>query len=224
DPAVAGHPAVVAALAGPGTPRRLAATTSTAHDRLRPALEAAGLLGDHLVRDAALALALTDARLEHPDGVADLADSLATMTPLPHRLTPVGSRRGVRFVDDSISTVPESAVAAARTYLEHGPVTLLLGGDDRVQDVAPIATLLADDRVRAVLLPPLGDRWLEPLSAVAGERVEWAEDLAGAVELAAERTPAGGTVLLSPAAPSFASYRDFVARGEHFATLVSHLP
>ncbi len=222
DPQVAAHPTVTAALTGaPPTP--LAVATSVAEPRLRPALEAAGLIGDHLVRDAALALALTDARLASAAGITDLADTLAQFSPLPHRLTPVRTLHGVTWVDDSISTVPESAVAATRAYLVRGPVTLLVGGDDRGQDPGPLATLLADDRVRAVLLPPLGARWADRLAPVADDRLHHAADLDEAVSIAAAHTPEGGAVLLSPAAPSFSAYRDFSARGEHFTALVAEL-
>jgi UDP-N-acetylmuramoyl-L-alanine---L-glutamate ligase len=217
DPQVAAHPAATAATARSGV------VTTAAHDGLRAALFEAGLVGEHLVRDAALALALVDARLGRPAGVSDLVASLHDFTPLPHRLAPVRVVDGVTFVDDSISTVPESAVAAVRTYLALGPVTVLLGGDDRGQDLAPLVQLLRDDGVRAVLLPPLGERLHTELAPVAGDRVRRADDLAAAVTLAAEVTPRGGAVVLSPAAPSFTSYRDFVARGEHFVALVRAL-
>ena len=38
-----------------------------------------------------------------------------------------------------------------------------------------------------------------------------------AVGLAKQVTPAGGVVLLSPAAPSYGYYRDFAERGRDFA-------
>ena len=34
----------------------------------------------------------------------------------------------------------------------------------------------------------------------------------------------GGVVLLSPGAPSFGAYRDYVARGRHFAALAGFNP
>ncbi len=218
DPVIADHPAV-----RPGRQPSSIATT-TAHDRLRPALEAAGLLGEHLVRDAALALALVDARLETRDGALHLADAMADFVPLPHRLSPVRSHLGITWVNDSISTVPESAVAAVRTYLARGPVTVLLGGDDRGQDVEVLRDLLRDDRVNAVLLPPVGERWADQLATVAPERTHPADDLDDAVKRAAAITPSGGAVVLSPAAPSFGSFRDFVERGERFTQLVAALP
>lgn len=198
-------------------------TSTSVRDEIRRTLAAAGLVGEHVVTDAELALALVDARLARPGGIADLVDALASFEPLPHRLTPVGRRRGLVWVDDSISTVPESAVAAVHAYRGRGPVTVLLGGDDRGQDLAPLVDLLRDDDVRAVLLPPLGDRLASALESVAPDRSQLAADLPDAVRRAADLTPDGGVVVLSPAAPSFSTHRDFVARGEHFVELVNAL-
>lgn len=200
-----------------------AVAASPMRGAVREQLARAGLLGEHLVDDAELALALVDMRLERPGGVGDLVEALADFRPLPHRLTPVGDHAGLRFVDDSISTVPESAVAAVRAYRPRGPVTVLLGGDDRGQELAPLVELFRDPDVRAVLLPPLADRLHAALSPVAGARIQSATDLADAIDRAVAGTPPGGSVILSPAAPSFSSYRDFIARGEHFAALVARL-
>ena len=201
-------------------PHRSSATTIDPSPEIGRALARAGLIGDHLATDAALALALVDARLQRPGGVAELIASLADFTPLPHRLTPVARHAGITWVDDSISTVPESAVAAVDAYRPMGPVTVVLGGDDRGQDPAPLVELLADVEVRAVLLPELGERLASVLRPVAADRIHPVPDLPTAVDVAAEVTPVGGTVVLSPAAPSFTSYRDFAARGEHFVALV----
>ena len=190
------------------------------------ALARAGLHGRHEGQAAMLALALVARRLG--TDALDLVSALADFTPLPHRLRPVATVRGRTFVDDSISTVPESALAALATYRPRGPVTLLLGGDDRGQDVTALIAALADSDVRAALLPPFGTRLAAALrSAGASEvdaRIVEVGDLAEAVAWADRVTPEGGTILLSPAAPSFGAFRDFVERGERFAALVSDLP
>ena len=194
-------------------------------DRLSDTVRAAGLVGDHLVDDAALAVALADAALVATGTTASpatLLDALADFAPLPHRLTPLGWVDGRRYVDDSISTVPEATLAAVAAYRPEGPVTVLVGGDDRGQTTAALADALRGDDVRVVLLPPFGDR-LAPILDHAGVTSTRAEDLAAAVAIAAADTPVGGTVLLSPAAPSFGSHRDFVHRGEHFTDLVDAL-
>jgi UDP-N-acetylmuramoylalanine--D-glutamate ligase len=41
--------------------------------------------------------------------------------------------------------------------------------------------------------------------------------MAEAISYARQITPAGGVVLLSPAAPSYGFYRDYVERGRDFA-------
>jgi UDP-N-acetylmuramoylalanine--D-glutamate ligase len=51
-----------------------------------------------------------------------------------------------------------------------------------------------------------------------------AEDLADAVGQAREALAGEGVVLLSPGAPSFGAYKDYVARGRHFAELAGFDP
>jgi UDP-N-acetylmuramoyl-L-alanine---L-glutamate ligase len=215
------QPAEVLASAGRG--HDVDAVSCPPTPEVRAATLAAGLRGEHFAQDAMLALALVDARLCRAVGIPELIDAIASFRPLPHRLTHLGHHRGLGWVDDSISTVPESAVAAVAAYRDAGPVTLILGGDDRDQDLAPLVRVLADPQVRAVLLPPLASRLEPALGAVARDRIASADDLEHAVRLALQLTPVGGTVMLSPAASSFSAYRDFAARGDHFVALVSEL-
>jgi len=213
--------AAIAAAAG-----RYDAVAGEATPQVRDALARAGLHGTHEGHDAMLALALA-ARRTGTDG-SELVEALATFTPLPHRLRPVATVRGRTFVDDSISTVPESTLAALATWRPHGPVTLLLGGDDRGQDLTALCIALEDPEVRVALLPPLGTRIAEALRSRSrtgsGDRFRTVSGLDEAVRWADAVTPEGGAVLLSPAAPSFGAFRDFIDRGESFARLVATLP
>jgi len=204
---------------------RFDAIAGDATPEVAAALAQAGLHGAHEGQAAMLALALAARRLG--TDALDLVGSLADFTPLPHRLRPVATVRGRTFVDDSISTVPEATLAALATWRPRGPVTLLLGGDDRGQDLGALVAALADPDVRAALLPPLGTRIAQAVRSAGSpghpDRVVEVADLAAAVRWADEVTPAGGAVLLSPAAPSFGAFRDFVHRGETFAQLVAAL-
>jgi len=49
---------------------------------------------------------------------------------LPHRQQELGERRNILFVDDSISTIPESTLAALAVYADRD-VTVIVGGYDR---------------------------------------------------------------------------------------------
>jgi UDP-N-acetylmuramoylalanine--D-glutamate ligase len=202
------------------------AVVGDATPAVRDALARAGLHGKHEGHDAMLALALA-ARRTGTDG-DELVETLAEFAPLPHRLRPVALVRGRTFVDDSISTVPESTLAALATWRPRGPVTLLLGGDDRGQDLTALIGAIDDAEVRFALLPPLGARIAEALAsnsrADIAARIRTVADLDEAVSWADAVTPVGGAVLLSPAAPSFGAFRDFIDRGETFARLVAALP
>jgi UDP-N-acetylmuramoyl-L-alanine---L-glutamate ligase len=216
--AAAEHPAVAGRVDA-------VADVAAQRERLAAAVHRAGLVGEHLVDDAALAVGLADAVLAAVGRHAapgDLLYALHDFAPLPHRLTPVAEVGGVRYVDDSISTVPEAAAAALDAYAGTGPVTLLLGGDDRGQELDALAAGVVAAGALAIVSGALTDRLVTALRDAGADPVV-AEDLAAAVRLAAERTPRGGCVLLSPAAPSFGTHRDFVHRGEHFVELVRAL-
>ena len=142
---------------------------------------------------------------------------------LPHRLEDLGVRGGIRWVNDSIATAPEAAVAALEAF--GGEVaTYLGGGTDRGFDFAPLARELASRALpNVILLPPGGPSILAALAAVdpqAAARAHLVANLADAVALAARLTPQGSTVLFSPASPSYGLYRNFEERGNAFRGLV----
>ncbi|NNL68302.1 MAG: UDP-N-acetylmuramoyl-L-alanine--D-glutamate ligase, partial [Myxococcales bacterium] len=75
---------------------------------------------------------------------------------LPHRLRQIAVRRGVRFVDDALSTIPQSTLHAIRAY-EDGPIALILGGRDRGVDPAPLLDrLVGGGVVRVALMGEMG--------------------------------------------------------------------
>jgi UDP-N-acetylmuramoylalanine--D-glutamate ligase len=154
-----------------------------------------------------------------------LSASLADFAPLPHRLQPVADAAGVRWVDDSISTTPESAIAALASFPGR-KLVLIGGGQDRGQDYGALAATLADRRAAVVGVPSTGERLVAAARAAGVERALLADDLEQAVALARKLlsgsgsgSSSGGVVLLSPAAPSYDSYRNFEQRGELFAAL-----
>lgn len=177
--------------------------------------------GEHNLANLAAALAVVDDLAHRP---ADLADCLEAFRGLPHRLEFIGRHGGVTWVDDSLSTTPVATLAALRA-LRDGPVTVLVGGLDRGVDWRGHAEALRAARPHALVgLPDSGAAILAALRdeglAPPGGFHE-AEDMAQAVRRARAVTPDGGTVLLSPGAPSFPRYRDYRARAEAFRHEVS---
>ncbi len=158
------------------------------------------------------------------DAVA-LAPNAVHFQPLPHRLQVLGERDGVTYVNDSISTTPFATLAALDCHRDR-PVALLVGGHDRGVDWAEFARDVGT-RAPAVIVTmgANGPRIHAELEAVGGDiKLLAANDLADAVVKARQSLPAGGVVLLSPGAPSFGPYRDYVERGRHFASIAGFDP
>lgn len=165
------------------------------------------------------------------DAVA-LAQHATTFQPLPNRLQPLGERDGILYVNDSISTTPHATLAALDLYRGRD-VAVLVGGHDRGLPWDDFAAAMRLHAPRAIvtmgqhLASQNGPRihaLLEPVAAASGLELRAASDLADAMEKARNALPAGGVILLSPGAPSFGAYRDYVARGRHFALLAGFDP
>ena len=139
---------------------------------------------------------------------------------LPSRCRSLGWVGAVEFVDDSLSTNVLPARAALQAYADR-PVALLVGGHDRGLDYAPLGRAIAqrDAPTLVVTMPDNGPRIGRAVRAETGDRVEVvdAASLEEAVDAAVRWVPAGGVVLLSPAAPSFGRFGDYRERAAAFA-------
>ena len=156
-----------------------------------------------------------------------LAAHAAGFRPLPHRLQPIGTREGIGYVNDSISTTPHASLAALDCY-DGQRIAILVGGHDRGVDWGVFADAMRRKAPRAIVTMgengPRIHALLAPLAAQSDFRLSAARDLAEAMAQARDALAGDGVVLLSPGAPSFGPYRDYVARGRHFAELAGFDP
>jgi UDP-N-acetylmuramoylalanine--D-glutamate ligase len=180
------------------------------------------LRGEHNALNLCAALAALEAL-----GVAlpPLPEALRGFSPLPHRLETVAEREGVLWVNDSISTTPESTIAALASFAGH-EIVLIGGGQDRGQDYTGLASSLAETRASVIGLPSTGPRLIAAArrAGVPPPRALESADIQEAVALARALAAPGTVVLLSPAAPSYDRFRDFEQRGELFRALVDPRP
>ena len=175
------------------------------------------LLGEHNALNLCAALTALEAiGVQAPP----LPASLRGFQPLSHRLQTVLERDGVVWVDDSISTTPESTLAALASFGGR-EVVLIGGGQDRGQDYAELGRAVAERDTTVIGVPSTGPRLLAAARAagVPETRAIEAAGMRDAVSLAREIGRPGAVILLSPAAPSFDHYRDFEERGERFREL-----
>jgi UDP-N-acetylmuramoylalanine--D-glutamate ligase len=175
------------------------------------------LAGPHNALNVCAALTALDAAGE--DAMSALPQ-VRSFRPLPHRLQVLGERDGFRWIDDSISTTPQATLEALAS-VERAKTTVLVGGHDRGLDWRVFGEAVQHASPNAIVaMGANGPRIARVLREVGGAyRLETAGALDEAVGIARRVTPAGGTILLSPGAPSFDQFRDYAERGAAFARL-----
>ena len=159
--------------------------------------EALPILGPHNLMNAKAALCACAA---YGIDVQELIPHLYTFKPLEHRLESVGTFGGVTFVNDSISTIPQAAIAACQTL---GRVDfLLLGGFDRDIDYTPLADYIVEHPVPHLLFTgKAGKRMMQLLKdrGVASHLVVY-HNMEEAFDYLKGHSQPGDICLLSPAA------------------------
>ncbi|MBP5644193.1 MAG: UDP-N-acetylmuramoyl-L-alanine--D-glutamate ligase [Bacteroidales bacterium] len=155
--------------------------------------------------------------------VDEVLPYLYTFQPLEHRQELVGTFKGVTFYNDSISTIPQAAIAALQTI--KNVTFLLLGGFDREIDYSPLIEYLTKNPIKHILYTgKAGQRMFEMLQS-AGYKgdIKNFKDLNEAFEIIKSLSKPGDVCLLSPAAASYDQYRNFEERGRFFKKLAKDL-
>lgn len=153
---------------------------------------------------------------------AALAPAVGSFIPLPHRLQRLGVRNGIEFINDSISTTPHASIAALESVAGRRTV-IIVGGFDRGLDWRVFAQYVQHKPPLAVICQGANAARIHDTLADAAreghvQRV-LSKDLEAAVATARHLLGNDGVLLLSPGAPSFPRYRDYIERGRHFASL-----
>lgn len=179
------------------------------------------LLGQHNYFDIGVAYGVCSI-LGMDDQV--FARGLKTYEPLPHRLQFIGEREGVKYYDDSISTICDTTIQALKTLKDTD--TVLIGGMDRGIDYRELIEYLSDCQVpHIILMEATGKRIYQEIHKYYPEfknraRLILAEHLEDGVKRARQITRPGTSCVLSPAAASYGIFRNFEERGETFSRLV----
>ena len=148
--------------------------------------------------------------------IPELLPHLKTFKPLEHRQEYVGMFKGVKFYNDSISTIPQATVAALQTIKNVN--FLLLGGFDRGIDYQPLIDFLKENPLQYVLLTGDAGNTIKGLLQTAGYEGNVYEygDMQSAFDMIKKHSKEGDVCLLSPAAASYDRYKNFEERGKVF--------
>ena len=175
--------------------------------------------GEHNIQNAVCAATLCS-----QFGVSDdeVKSALCTFAPLEHRIEPCGEIDGVKFFNDSKATNVDSTLKALSAFPE-GNVILLLGGVDKMSDLAPLVEACRGAVKHAICYGEAKERFMAAMDVLAGEGVQVSEceHLKDAFDVAVMSAKLGDVVLLSPACASFDEFSGFEERGRAFKQMVA---
>ena len=140
---------------------------------------------------------------------------LKTYKPLPHRLEFAGEYDGVKYYDDSISTIGETTIQGLESLENVG--TLIIGGMDRGICYDVLVEFLKGYKLDNIIcMYDTGKLLYDRLKDCGDKNVVLVDDLENAVVKAKDITPKGKVCLMSPAAASYGFFKNFEERGDKF--------
>ncbi len=186
--------------------------------RLMPA-EALRIRGRHNAVNALAALALASSA---GCSLGPMLYGLREYRGEPHRVQSVGVLEGVEYFDDSKGTNVGATVAALKGLGADRRLVVILGGEGKGQDFAPLAAPVAR-HARAVVLIGRDAMLIRTALQACGVALCDADSMTAAVQLAQQRAQAGDAVLLSPACASFDMFDNYEHRARMFVQAVQDL-
>lgn len=150
---------------------------------------------------------------------AAIREALSSFPPLEHRIEPCGSINGVACYNDSKATNVDATLVALPAFAPKRPV-VLLGGDDKGTDLAPLVDSCARYAKAVVCYGASKERFCQAFSCSSVDVLE-APHMAEALAAACSVATTDDVILLSPACASFDEFRSFEERGQVFKDLVA---
>ena len=186
--------------------------------RLMPA-DALRIRGRHNALNALAALALASST---GASLAPMLYGLREYSGEPHRVEPVTVLQGVEYFDDSKGTNVGATVAAIQGLGAERRLVVILGGDGKGQDFAPLFNPVSH-HARAVVLIGRDAPLLRQALQDSGVPLHDAASVPDAVALCHQLAQSGDAVLLSPACASLDMFRHYAHRAEVFVDAVQAL-
>ena len=182
------------------------------------------LRGEHNISNLLGAAAISGAAGASVEAMGRVARSFAGV---PHRLEEMRPNGNVVWINDSIATAPERAVAGLQVFPPGAQTLILLaGGKDKNLPWDTFADEVLD-RVQCLIGfgeagSMIADKVRERASfrRISAPCCAVVQRLDEAVVLAKQTATPGTVVLFSPGGTSYDAYKNFEQRGEHFRNLV----
>lgn len=181
------------------------------------------LLGEHNYQN--LCSVLTILKLLKIDFSQIKQEFFDNFQPVEHRLEII-NKNNMIFVNDSISTTPETAIACYNVF-KNKNIYGILGGFDRQQDYLQLAKYIKNNKdIKCLtLLGQTSSRIANELKNIGFNNFELCNSLEDCVNILYKKakTDKNTIIILSPASPSYDMFKNFEVRGKIFKNCIDNL-
>ncbi len=180
------------------------------------------LVGRHNLENVCAAIAATWDIIG--GNINAIRNAITNFSGLDYRLQLIKELDGVKYINDSFSTTPETAIAAIKSFT--APKVLILGGSDKGVPFDELANAVVGGNVKSVLA--IGQQG--PVIAKLLQRRGYTnfilnnlDSMQNIVTTARRIAEPGDVVLLSTGCASFGMFKDYKDRGDQFNQFVQSL-
>ncbi|QQG45293.1 MAG: UDP-N-acetylmuramoyl-L-alanine--D-glutamate ligase [Candidatus Sungiibacteriota bacterium] len=185
-------------------------------------------LGSQFRESTALAIAVARHFKISPSRIEKI---LRSFRGLPGRQKHIGRVKGINFINDTTSTIPEAAMAAIKRFRMRAPrprkLILIAGGSDKKLDFHGLAAMIKKNADIVIFLPGTATDKIVQLIKVKtwhqGLTPMEAKSMSDAVRKAYRLAQYGDYIVLSPGAASFGLFLNEFDRGDQFVKEVQKL-
>ncbi len=173
-------------------------------------------VSDHFLQNIQAALTIIHAYYKQftSQQVNTLFSAIKSFPGVEHRMEIIGSKNGVRMINNSMCTNPEAIISSCSSI--HTKQHLLIGGLTKGLDFTILNSFL--DNIHASVYIFGKDRYL--ISEMLQDRYPVFLSMKEAFHSALTSACPGENIILSPGCSSFGEFKDFVDRGKKFKELV----
>ena len=157
---------------------------------------------------------------------SNIVKVLTVFRGLTHRLELISEIAGVKYYNDSYSTIPETSIAAISAFKE--PKILILGGSSKNSNFKQLAeTIVMSKSIKALILIGKEAGTIKRAVITHGrfhnQIIENLKSMEQIVKTAQKIARRRDIVLLSPACASFDMFKNYEDRGQQFISEVNKL-
>jgi len=154
----------------------------------------------------------------------DIKKVLSSFKGVPNRQELIATKKGVKYINDTTATTPQSVILAINTFKKRFPnsgIILIAGGLDKNLNYKNLAEEIKRNVSSLVLLPGTASNKLK--RELKKFTIYPVKSMRGAVKKAANIAKKGDIILFSPGAASFNLFKNEFDRGEQFVKCVKRL-